>query len=239
MVSITYSKKGAKTKKSSVSQCKLLSLLLFWEVLCLNLFVLNVGCLNSFLTGVFKSPYQLLLEDHLSEPLEIQGFKGRKNKKWVFFIVFRFLDGAFWIGNPNGGFGPYVFAVASYRSFIQPASTGQFTLFTFITCCTLICCLIQDALNITSCTFFTLLIRFSIFDVGITLPYYDIIIINTGAQRLVGQDAPVPDDDAPFTAETARREHHILHKWMETQRMDFLLPWASSSTHLSSSSPSP
>ena len=72
-----------------------------------------------------KNPYQFLLEDHLSEPLEIQWFESGKNKKGVFFIVVALLDRSLWIGNPNGGFGPHVFAVTFYRGFIQPASTTK------------------------------------------------------------------------------------------------------------------
>lgn len=61
----------------------------------------------------------------MSEPPEIQWFETKKDKKWIFFIVFRILDGSLWICNPQGGFGPYISAVASYWGFIQPANKEE------------------------------------------------------------------------------------------------------------------
>lgn len=41
-------------------------------------------------------------------------------------------------------------------------------------------------------------------------PYDDIIVIDTGAQRLVVQDTPVAHNDASLTAETVRQEGQRL-----------------------------
>lgn len=68
--------------------------------------------------NIWNCSYQFLLEDHLSEPLEVQRFESGKNKKWVFFVIFGLLDGSLWIRDPHGGFGPNVSAVPTYRSFI-------------------------------------------------------------------------------------------------------------------------
>lgn len=46
--------------------------------------------------------------------------------------------------------------------------------------------------------------------VCLNLPHNDVIVINSGAERLVGQDAAVAHDDASFTAETARQERQTL-----------------------------
>lgn len=46
--------------------------------------------------------------------------------------------------------------------------------------------------------------------VCLNLPDNNIIVIDSGAEGLVGQDAAVAHDDASFTAETARPESHML-----------------------------
>lgn len=68
-------------------------------------------------------PYQLLLEDHLLEPLEIQRFEGGEDEERVLLVAFGLLDGSFWIRDPQGGFGSHVFAVTKHRRFIQPWGT--------------------------------------------------------------------------------------------------------------------
>lgn len=72
--------------------------------------------------------------------------------------------------------------------------------------------------------------------VCLNLPDNNIVVIDSGAERLVGQDAAVAYDDASFTAETARPESHMLvtqtTRWTHTQL-------ALVSAHLSSSSPKP
>lgn len=75
--------------------------------------------------------YQFLLEDHLSEPLEVQWFEGRNNKKGVLFILFGVLDRSLWVGNPQGGFAPYIFAITSDWCFVQPATTIKCLLLTW------------------------------------------------------------------------------------------------------------
>lgn len=47
------------------------------------------------------------------------------------------------------------------------------------------------------------------------LPHDDVIVVNSGAERLVGQDAAVAHDDASFTAQTVRRERQTT---LVTQR---------------------
>lgn len=58
-----------------------------------------------------------------------------------------------------------------------------------------------------------------LFYCGIILPHYNIVVIYTGAQRLVGQDAPVAHNDASFTAETVRRKgsevRDIKKSWID------------------------
>lgn len=72
-------------------------------------------------------------------------------------------------------------------------------------------------------------------------PHYNIVVIYTGAQRLVGQDAPVAHDDASFTAETGGQEGQRLVILRDDKQIkqDFLLMCVSSGNYLSSSSPSP
>lgn len=74
--------------------------------------------------------------------------------------------------------------------------------------------------------------------VCLNLPHNNVIVINSGAEWLVGQDAAVAHNDASFTAETARRECQMT---LVTQRSGGQTKciWVSGSNHLSSSSPRP
>ncbi|KAG7228900.1 hypothetical protein INR49_008678 [Caranx melampygus] len=45
----------------------------------------------------FELPYQPMFEDHVAKPLEVQSFKGRKDKERLGLIAFRLLDGSLWI----------------------------------------------------------------------------------------------------------------------------------------------
>lgn len=51
--------------------------------------------------------------------------------------------------------------------------------------------------------------------VCLNLPHNDVIVINSGAKGLVGQDAAVAHNDASFTAQTVRRERQTT---LVTQR---------------------
>lgn len=82
-----------------------------FELLCV------LKCVVDF-SPPLKQAYQLLLEHHLLEPLEIQRLEGGEHKERVFFVALGLLDGSFWIRYPHGGFGPNIFVVTGYRSFI-------------------------------------------------------------------------------------------------------------------------
>ena len=66
-------------------------------------------------------PHQLLSEDHLSEPLEVQRFEGREDEERVLLVSLRLLDGPLGVGNTHGGLGAHVLAETSHRSLVQPA----------------------------------------------------------------------------------------------------------------------
>lgn len=81
-----------------------------FELLCV------LRCVVDF--SPLKQAYQLLLEDHLLEPLEIQRLEGGEHKERVFLVALGLLDGSFWIRYPHGGFGPDIFVVTRHRGFV-------------------------------------------------------------------------------------------------------------------------
>lgn len=66
----------------------------------------------------FEIPYQSVFEDHVTKPLEVQSFKGRKDKERLGLIAFCLLDGSLRISDPHGGFGADIFLIAFHWGFI-------------------------------------------------------------------------------------------------------------------------
>lgn len=54
-------------------------------------------------------------------------------------------------------------------------------------------------------------------------PDDDIVLIYTGAQRLVGQDSPVAHNDASFTAETEKQESSVSYINILNTKLDIVL----------------
>lgn len=128
-------------------------------------------------------PYQLLLEDHLLEPLEIQRLEGGEDEERVLLVAFGLLDGSFWIRDPQGGLGSHVFAVTKHRRFVQPWGNGDTRAWLAKTHGGDDGDLVENERR--------------------SSPHDDVVLVDLGAQGLVGQDPPVSHDDASFTAQAA------------------------------------
>ena len=64
-------------------------------------------------------PYQLLLEDHVSEPIEVLRLEGREDKDGVLLVALWFLDGSLGISDAHGGLGANVLLIAAHWGLIQ------------------------------------------------------------------------------------------------------------------------
>ena len=73
----------------------------------------------------FQLPYQPLVEDHVTQPPEVQSFEGREDKQGLSFILLSLLDGSLWISDPHSGLRSHVLLTAFHWGLVQPATYHQ------------------------------------------------------------------------------------------------------------------